>query len=103
MDRSRNCTTLLNARMKTCIVRVPRQSACDLAPLDRTCSNVGDPMGNELSFVKATGSGCQIFRETTGRYVVSHEHQPRQQLKVATLAGAYAACRIWEQGQLAAE
>ena len=58
-------------------------------------------MGNELSFVKATGSGCQIFRETTGRYVVSHELQPRQQVKAATLAGAYAACRSWEQGQWA--
>jgi hypothetical protein len=55
-------------------------------------------MGNELSFVNVTGSGCQIFRETTGRYVVSHEQQPRQQVKVATLAGAYAACRNWEQG-----
>lgn len=56
-------------------------------------------MGSELSFVKATGSGCQIFRETTGCYVVSHEQQPRQQLKAATLAGAYAVCRHWEQAQ----
>ena len=58
-------------------------------------------MDNDLSFVKATDSGCQIFRETTGRYVVSHALQPRQQLKVATLAGAYAACRSWERGQWA--
>ncbi len=58
-------------------------------------------MGSDLSFVNATGSGCQIFRETTGRYVVSHELQPRQQMKVATLAGAYAACRSWERGQWA--
>ena len=56
-------------------------------------------MGNELSFVNATGSGCQIFREITGCYVVSHEQQPRQQVKVATLAGAYAVCRNWEQGR----
>jgi hypothetical protein len=53
--------------------------------------------GGELSFVNATGSGCQIFRETTGRYVVSHDQQPRMRVLAATLAGAYAACRSWEQ------
>lgn len=51
----------------------------------------------ELSFVNATGSGCLIHRETTGRYVVSHPQQPRARLMAATLAGAYAACRTWEQ------
>ena len=54
-------------------------------------------MGSELSFVNATGSGCMIFRETTGRYVVSHAQQPQARLMAATLAGAYAACRTWEQ------
>ncbi|MEB3170746.1 MAG: hypothetical protein VKK43_05175 [Synechococcaceae cyanobacterium] len=54
-------------------------------------------MGSELSFVNATGSGCMIFRETTGRYVVSREQEPRQQLRVATLAAAHAACRGLER------
>ena len=56
-----------------------------------------DLFSGELSFVQATGSGCQIHRETTGRYVVSHPQQPRTRLMAATLAGAYAACRTWEQ------
>ena len=56
-------------------------------------------MGSELSFVNATGSGCVIFRETTGRYVVSREQEPRQQLRVATLAAAHAACRGLERRQ----
>lgn len=51
----------------------------------------------DLSLVQATGSGCLIYRETSGRYVVSHEEEPTQRLTVATLAGAYAACRGWEQ------
>lgn len=50
----------------------------------------------QLSFVNATGTGCQIHRETTGRYVVSHPGQPRARVWAATLAGAYAACRTWE-------
>ena len=54
-------------------------------------------MGNELSYVNATGAGCVIFRETTGRYVVSHEQQPSQRLRVATLAAAHAACRSLER------
>lgn len=54
-------------------------------------------MGSELSFVNATGSGCMIYRETTGRYVVSREQEPRQQLRVATLAAAHAACRGLER------
>lgn len=54
-------------------------------------------MGSDLSFVNATASGCLIYRETSGCYVVSHEREPRNQLPVATLAGAYAACSRWEQ------
>lgn len=54
-------------------------------------------MGNELSYVNATGAGCVIFRETTGRYVVSHEQQPGQRLRVATLAAAHAACQGLER------
>jgi hypothetical protein len=48
--------------------------------------------GDHLSFVNATGSGCLIHRETTGRYVVSHAAMPDGALHAATLAGAYAAC-----------
>jgi hypothetical protein len=54
-------------------------------------------MGNELSFVNATGDGCMIFRETTGRYVVSREQEPSQQQRVATLAAAHAVCRVFER------
>jgi hypothetical protein len=54
-------------------------------------------MGSELSFVNATGSGCVIFRETTGRYVVSCDQEPRQQKRVATLAAAHAVCRGFER------
>lgn len=53
-------------------------------------------MGSDLSFVNATGSGCVIYRETSGRYVVSHLEAPRHSLHAATLAGAYAACQGWE-------
>jgi hypothetical protein len=54
-------------------------------------------MGSELSFVNATGAGCVIFRETTGRYVVSCEKEPLQQQRVATLAAAHAVCRGFER------
>ncbi|MEB3200231.1 MAG: hypothetical protein VKK62_06865 [Synechococcaceae cyanobacterium] len=54
-------------------------------------------MGNDLSLVQSTGSGCLIYRDTTGAYVVGHEQAPRQRQHAATLAGAYAACRGWEQ------
>lgn len=58
-------------------------------------------MGNDLSFVNATGAGCVIFRETTGRYVVSCEQEPRQRHRVATLAAAHAVCRGWERREQA--
>ncbi|MFN7900820.1 MAG: hypothetical protein ACK5N0_14385 [Synechococcaceae cyanobacterium] len=54
-------------------------------------------MGNELSLVQSTGSGCLIYRETTGAYVVRHQQAPHQRRVTATLAGAYAACQGWEQ------
>ncbi len=54
-------------------------------------------MGSELSYVNGTKTGCVIFRETTGRYVVSHEQEPSQRLRVATLAAAHAACRGLER------
>jgi hypothetical protein len=50
-------------------------------------------MGSELSYVGGTGHGCLIYRETSGRYVVSHEQQPQQRRRVATLASAYATCQ----------
>jgi hypothetical protein len=56
-------------------------------------------MGNELSYVGETGNGCLIYRETSGRYVVSHEQQPQQHRRVATLASAYATCHGLEMGQ----
>lgn len=56
-------------------------------------------MGNELSYVGETGNGCLIYRETSGRYVVSHEQQPQQRRRVATLASAYATCHGLEMGQ----
>jgi hypothetical protein len=59
-------------------------------------------MGNELSFVNSTQTGCQIFRNTTGCYVVRHDQQPGQRALTPTLAGAYAACRNWEQRHQAA-
>ncbi len=56
-------------------------------------------MGNELSYVGETGTGCLIYRETSGRYVVSHEQQPLKRRRVATLASAYATCHGLEMEQ----
>lgn len=56
-------------------------------------------MGSDLSYVGETGHGCLIYRETSGRYVVSHEQQPQQRRRVATLASAYATCQGLEMGQ----
>lgn len=53
-------------------------------------------MASDLSFVNSTGSGCQIFRDRLGCYVVSHSLRPGQQAVRPTLAGAYAACQGWE-------
>lgn len=60
-------------------------------------------MGSDLSFVNSTGSGCQIFRDTSGCYVVCHELIPGQQSMTPTLAGAYAACQGWEKRQRRSE
>jgi hypothetical protein len=54
-------------------------------------------MRRGLSFVNATGSGCVIYRETSGRYVVSHVEEPLHSRPAATLAGAYAVCQGWER------
>jgi hypothetical protein len=56
-------------------------------------------MGSDRSYVNSTASGCQIFRETSGCYVVLHELCPGRQLTTPTLAGAYAACRDWEMAR----
>ena len=56
-------------------------------------------MGNELSYVGETGNGCLIYRETTGRSVVSLEQQPPRRRRVATLASAYATCQGFEMGR----
>ena len=50
----------------------------------------------ELSYVGETGRGCLIYRETSGRYVVTHESHPRGKTPVATLASAYATCQALE-------
>lgn len=54
-------------------------------------------MGNDLSYVSGTPSGCRICRDTSGGYVVSHELSPGQRSLTPTLAGAYAACQGWER------
>lgn len=53
-------------------------------------------MASDLSFVNSTGTGCQIFRDRLGCYVVSHVLRPGQHAVRPTLAGAYAACQGWE-------
>ena len=59
-----------------------------------------DVMASELSFVNSTGSGCLIFRDRLGCYVVSHELRPGQRAMRPTLAGAYAACQGLEPRSL---
>ena len=60
-------------------------------------------MGNELSYVGEAGTGCLIYRETTGGYVIRHEQDGRQRQRAATLAGAYATCQqLTGRGELAA-
>lgn len=54
-------------------------------------------MGNAPCFVHATVSGCVISRELNGCYVVSRQDRPMAKVRVATLAGAYAACQGWEK------
>lgn len=50
-------------------------------------------MGHDLSYVGEAGAGCSIYRETSGRYVVSQGEQLQEGRRVATLACAYATCR----------
>jgi hypothetical protein len=50
----------------------------------------------DLSYVGETGNGCRIYRETSGRYVVSHTEHPRGNTHAATLASAYATCQAME-------
>lgn len=95
--------------LRSTVLRSTDQRSTDQRNSDQRSSDPGrasqasaDPRSShpyasgQLSFVKATGTGCQIHRETTGRYVVSHPGQPRARVLAATLAGAYAACRTWE-------
>jgi hypothetical protein len=49
-------------------------------------------MNTNLCLVHALGCGCRIYREVSGCYVVSHQNLPKQSIRVATLAGAYATC-----------
>jgi hypothetical protein len=57
----------------------------------------------ELSYVGETARGCLIHRETSGRYVVSHQQHPRVRTHAATLASAYAACQLFEMELSAAQ
>jgi hypothetical protein len=50
-------------------------------------------MGHALSYVAEAAPGCRIYRETSGRYVVSRNEQPGGGQRVATLACAYATCQ----------
>jgi hypothetical protein len=50
----------------------------------------------DLSYVGETGTGCRIYRETSGRYVVNHVQHPRGSTHAATLASAYATCQALE-------
>ena len=50
-------------------------------------------MGHDLSYVGEAGAGCSIYRETSGRYVVSQGDRLQEGRRVATLACAYATCR----------
>jgi hypothetical protein len=54
-------------------------------------------MGSNPCFVQATVSGCVIYREVNGSYVVSRQDRPLKKVRVATLAGAYATCHRWEK------
>jgi hypothetical protein len=54
-------------------------------------------MGNSSHFVQAMVGGCVIYREPTGCYVVSRQIPPLKKVRVATLAGAYAACQGWDK------
>ena len=62
-----------------CCQREQMKSACperlDMVQYAVMAMVIGST-GDHLSFVDATGSGCLIHRETTGRYVVSHEAVP---------------------------
>ncbi|MEB3166941.1 MAG: hypothetical protein VKO65_09775 [Cyanobacteriota bacterium] len=73
-------------------------SRADTGAADR-CGNRPAAKGAELCLVRSISSGCRIYRDTVGRYVVLHEEAPLERWGVATLAGAYAACRGWEQSQ----
>ncbi len=55
--------------------------------MDNHLSSVG------LSYVGEAGAGCSIYRETSGRYVVSQGDRLQEGRRVATLACAYATCR----------
>ncbi|MEB3354038.1 MAG: hypothetical protein VKM34_07360 [Cyanobacteriota bacterium] len=50
-------------------------------------------MGHELSYVGDAGAGCRIYRETSGRYVVSQGDRLQEGRRVATLPCAYATCQ----------
>jgi hypothetical protein len=56
-------------------------------------------MHGELCLVRSTGNGCLIYRDMEGRFVVLHTAAPEDGKPVATLAGAYAACRDLERSK----
>ena len=53
-------------------------------------------MGEHLTVITETLSGCRILRDTRGSYVVSHRDHHDHRIGIATLAGAYATCQQLE-------
>jgi hypothetical protein len=53
-------------------------------------------MDQHLTVVAETLTGCRIFRETCGSYVVNHRDHQGERRGIATLASAYATCQQLE-------
>jgi hypothetical protein len=66
-----------------------------MSPEFMASNDKGGSPSRDLSLVNTIGKDCHIYRETSGRYVVSDFH-PGHHREVATLACAYATCRSWE-------
>jgi hypothetical protein len=53
-------------------------------------------MGEHLTVITETLSGCRILRDLRGSYVVRHRDHSDHRSGIATLAGAYATCQLLE-------
>jgi len=54
-------------------------------------------MGSNSCFVQTMVGSYVIYRDLNGSYLVSRQDRPLKKVRVATLAGAYAACQGWEK------